>query len=109
MKYLVFLLFIVLLSGELFSGYWVSPMVVNPDSISYFFPNHDMTWDSSGRVWVSLTTDTSYSYFEWSKVKACCYNGVNWSNPFHISQGLDTIWWNLNFRTRNYFTINKSV
>jgi hypothetical protein len=96
MKKLIPLLFIVFFACELFSGYWVDPMIVNPDLISFFWSNHDMTWDSTGRVWVSWTTDTSFSYYDWSKVKSCYYNGSKWSNPYHISQGLDTTWWNLN-------------
>lgn len=106
MKKLILLLVIVFFACELFSGYWVDPMVVNPDSVYFFMPDHDITWDSTGRVWVSWTSDTSYSYYDWSKVKACYYNGVEWSDPFRVSQGLDTLWWACN--CSNVMTTDKN-
>ncbi|TES91595.1 MAG: T9SS type A sorting domain-containing protein [Candidatus Cloacimonadota bacterium] len=102
MKKLIFLLFLLSLTGTLFSGYWVDPMVVNPDSIGFWWgsDNVSMTWDSTGRVWVSWVSDTFYEpYFENSVVKTCFYNGENWIYPCFLHIGQDTTYAYNNFNS----------
>jgi hypothetical protein len=84
MKTLLIIIFVLSFGGNLFCAHWVEPMVVNPDSISNWFPDLAMAWDSTGRTFVSWVSDTFLYPYGGNVIKACYFNGISWSNPQNV-------------------------